>query len=144
MLYSLLTLYLTNTLFRTTFLFHEETLPILCPVSHILAIAIRDDAIEVDGFNKAEPFFETNLQNPTKAILVHWKPELLKTPIFRQAVRAPNGFTLSTQKALRYSTYAYYLDRLGWAAGFEQKLTSYCFRRGTGNAVDGKYKHCPQ
>ncbi|KAF7955521.1 hypothetical protein EAE96_004447 [Botrytis aclada] len=42
----------------------------------------------------------------------------------------------SRYKALRYSTYDFYLDQLGWATGFEQKLTSYCFRRGTGNAVD--------
>ncbi|KFY03279.1 hypothetical protein V490_00235 [Pseudogymnoascus sp. VKM F-3557] len=62
---------------------------------------------------------------------------MLKRPIFRQAVRTCDMFRTSEWKALRYSTYAYYLDRLGWATGFEQKLTSYCFRRGTGNAVDG-------
>ncbi|TGO22912.1 hypothetical protein BPAE_0150g00050 [Botrytis paeoniae] len=67
----------------TTFIFHEETLPILCPIAHILAIAIRDDAIKVDGYRRAEPFFESNLQDPTKAVLVHWKPHMLKTPIFR-------------------------------------------------------------
>jgi hypothetical protein len=110
----------------------------LCPISHILALAIKDDAIEVDGFTHAEPFFTSNLQDPTKAILVHWKPEKLKKPIFRQAVRTFDGLATSDHKALRYSTFIFYLDRLGWAAGFAQKLTSYCFRRGTGNAVDGK------
>ncbi|KAF7865656.1 hypothetical protein EAF04_005822 [Stromatinia cepivora] len=45
----------------TTFLFHEETLPILCPVSYILAIAIRDNTIKVNGFTYAEPFFVSNL-----------------------------------------------------------------------------------
>ena len=123
---------------RTTFLFHEETLPILCPVAHILAMAIKDDAIKVDGYTRAEPFFESNLQNPKKAVLVHWKPKMLKIPIFRQAVRGTDGLMQSRYKALRYSTYNFYLDRLGWATGFEQKLTSYCFRRGTGNVVDGK------
>ncbi|EDN93943.1 predicted protein [Sclerotinia sclerotiorum 1980 UF-70] len=122
----------------TTFLFHEEALPILCPVSHILAIAIRDNAIKVDGFTHAEPFFTSNLQDPTKAVLVHWKPEKLKVPIFRQTVWTFDGLSTSEHKALCYSTFAYYLDRLGWATGFAQKLTSYCFRRGTGNAVDGK------
>ncbi|EDN94544.1 predicted protein [Sclerotinia sclerotiorum 1980 UF-70] len=120
----------------TTFLFHEETLPILCSVSYISAIAIRDNAIKVDGFTHVEPFFVSNLQDPTKAVLIHWKPEKLKTPIFRQAVWTFDGLSTSAYKALRYSTFAYYLDRLGWTAGFAQKLTSYCFRRGTGNAVD--------
>ncbi|OBT74038.1 hypothetical protein VF21_07827 [Pseudogymnoascus sp. 05NY08] len=121
----------------TTFLFHEEALPILCPISHILTHAIKDDAIEVEGYSHAEPLFTSHLQHPTKAVLIHWKPEMLKRPIFRQAVRTCDMFRTSEWKALRYSTYAYYLDRLGWATGFEQKLTSYCFRRGTGNAVDG-------
>ncbi len=45
----------------TTFLFRENPLPILCPISHILTRAIRDDAIFVDGYTSAEPFFVTNL-----------------------------------------------------------------------------------
>jgi hypothetical protein len=73
-----------------------------------------------------------------KAMKVHWKPSMLKVPIFRQAVRTADGFKTSAHKALRYSTFAYYFDRLGWGAGFPEKLTSYCMRRGTGNAVDGK------
>jgi hypothetical protein len=36
-----------------------------------------------------------------------------------------------------YSAYAFYLNRLGKDSGFEDKLTSYCFRRGTSNAIDG-------
>jgi hypothetical protein len=104
-----------------------------------MAIALRDDAIRVDDRpTGAEPFFTTNLKDPMKATRVHWKPSKLKVPIFRQAVRTANGFQTSEHKALRYSTYAYYLDRLGWEAGLEQKLTSYCARRCTGNAVDGK------
>lgn len=99
-------------------------------------MAIKDDAVEVDGYDKAEPFFETKLQE--KAALVHWKPSKLKTPIFRQPVHSVNGFITSDTKALRYTTFNYYLNRLGWATGFEQVLTSYCFRRGAANAVDGK------
>ena len=123
--------------YRTTFLFREEALPILCPISHILALAIRDDAFKLDGLTSAEPFFTTNLQPPMKAMKVHWKLSMLKAPIFRQVVRSADGLQTSEHKALRYSTFAYYFDRLGWGAGFPEKLTSYCMRRGTGNAVDG-------
>jgi hypothetical protein len=94
----------------------------------------------VDGYTRAEPFFTTALKAPTKAMLVNWKPEMLKVPIFQQAVRTADGLQTSKRKALRFSTYAYYLNRLGWEAGFPEKLTCYCMRRGTGNAVDGK---CP-
>jgi hypothetical protein len=92
-----------------------------------VATALRDDAIRVeDRPAGAEPFFTTNLKDPIKAIRVHWKLLKLKVPIFRQAVRTADGFRTSEHKALRYSTHAYYLDRLGWEAGLEQKLTSYC------------------
>ncbi|KUJ06358.1 uncharacterized protein LY89DRAFT_678904 [Mollisia scopiformis] len=38
---------------------------------------------------------------------------------------------------MTYSTYAFYLGRLGKDTGLEDKLISYCFRRGTANAVNG-------
>jgi hypothetical protein len=37
-----------------------------------------------------------------------------------------------------YSAYAFYINRLGRDAGFEDELTSYCFRRGTANVIDGR------
>jgi hypothetical protein len=33
----------------TIYLFREEELPIFCPISHIMVIALKDDAIRVDG-----------------------------------------------------------------------------------------------
>jgi hypothetical protein len=44
---------------------------------------------------------------------------------------------------MTYSTYAFYIDRLGSDASFEDKLTSYCFRQGTANAINGMYLHLP-
>ncbi|PVH71691.1 hypothetical protein DL98DRAFT_520924, partial [Cadophora sp. DSE1049] len=40
---------------------------------------------------------------------------------------------------MTYSKYAFYLNRLGRDAGLEDKLTSYCFRRGCANAIDSIY-----
>ncbi|KIN08326.1 hypothetical protein OIDMADRAFT_23134 [Oidiodendron maius Zn] len=45
-----------------TFLFQENILPILCPISYILTYAIRDNAILVNGYTSAKPFFMINLQ----------------------------------------------------------------------------------
>ncbi|KAI9776368.1 MAG: hypothetical protein M1816_005335, partial [Peltula sp. TS41687] len=59
-----------------------------------------------------------------------------KTPIFRQAVSSTNGVQTSDRKALRYHTYLYYIQRLGFAAGFPQILEPYQIRRGSGEAVD--------
>ncbi|KAN0076496.1 Protein of unknown function (DUF3435) domain containing protein, partial [Elaphomyces granulatus] len=107
----------------TIYLFREEELPILCPISRIVAIALRDGA---------KPFFTTNLRDPVKAMRVYWKPSKLKVPLF-----GPRSKPRSTKPSATQHTHtSNYLDRLGWEAGFEQKLTSYCARRCTGNAVD--------
>jgi hypothetical protein len=74
-----------------------------------------------------------------KAMKVHWKPEWFKTPIFRRSVCSVNGWVKSKTEPMTYSTYTFYIDRLGKDTGFEDKLTSYCFRRGTANAIDGMY-----
>jgi hypothetical protein len=123
----------------TTFLFRENPLPILCPISHILTRAIRDDAIFVDGYTSAEPFFATNLGGQRmRAMKVHWKPEWLTRPVFRRSVRTVTWVKSQTEP-MTYATYCSYIDRLGKDTGFEDKLTTYCFRRGTENAIDGMY-----
>jgi Protein of unknown function (DUF3435) len=128
---------LTNR-FSTTFLFRDNPLPILCPISYILSRAILDSAILVDGYTSAEPFFNTHLSDQSmSAIKVNWKEEWLKRPLFRRSVRTVSGWVKSKTEPMTYPTYAFYLDRLGRDTGFEDKLTSYCFRRGTANAVNG-------
>ncbi|KAI7758833.1 hypothetical protein LZL87_013816 [Fusarium oxysporum] len=118
----------------TIFLVREHRLPMLCPVGHILARAIRDDAVFVDGYDSAEPFFSTKLS--CLAVKVHWKPHMLKMPVFRRSVRTSSGnWALSETEAVRYSMYAYWLNRVGIALGFEDPLTSYCFRRGLVDAL---------
>jgi hypothetical protein len=55
-----------------TFLFRENPRPILCPISHILARAIRDNAILVNGYTSAKPFYAINLGGENiKAIKVY-------------------------------------------------------------------------
>jgi hypothetical protein len=105
-----------------------------------LTRAIRDDAILVDGYTSAEPFFATDLGSQNvKAMKVHWKPEWLKRPVFRKSVWTTNGWVKSKTEPMTYSKNAFYLNRVGRDAGFEDKLTSYCFRRGCANAIDGMY-----
>ncbi|PQK10238.1 hypothetical protein BB8028_0002g05620 [Beauveria bassiana] len=118
----------------TIFLFRENPLPILCPISHILARAIRDDAVDVDGFSHAAPFFSTKIKKA--ATKVNWKTSMLKTPVFRRSVRTTAGsWEKSTTDPLKYSAYAFYLDRIGADLGSEDKWTSYCMRRGNANAL---------
>ena len=63
--------FIDNNIYKTTFLFYEKKLLILYFISHILAIAIKDNAIKINGYIHAKLFFITKLQNPIKAVLVH-------------------------------------------------------------------------
>jgi hypothetical protein len=103
----------------------------------MLALAFVDDAFEAPSLKRAEDIFKLKIRLPFNSVQLRWKESMLKTPIFRQAVRCVDGFQTSPQKALQYSTFDYYLERLGYGTGFEEKLSGYCVRRGTGNVVDG-------
>ena len=72
---------------------------------------------------------------------VYWKPEWLKRPVFRKSVRTIDGtsWVKSKFEPMTYPTCAFYINRLGYDACLEDKLTSYYFRRGTANAVNGMY-----
>jgi hypothetical protein len=119
-------------------LFRENALPILCPITHILARVIRDDAVLVDGYTSAEPFFTTNLRRiGKKAMRVNWKPEWLKRPLFRQSVLEAGVWVKSKTEPMTYSLYNFYLQRCGRDVGLENVVTSYCFRRAAINAANG-------
>jgi Protein of unknown function (DUF3435) len=64
---------------------------------------------------------------------------MLDTLVFRRSIPTKDGVRTSPEKALTYDTYHDYLKRLGRSAGFMEILTTYCIRRGTGNAIDGAF-----
>lgn len=60
----------------TWYIFIEEALPVLCPITHLLAKALAEGVIESEGYqSRAEPFFATK------------KKEWLHEPVFRKTVR---------------------------------------------------------
>ena len=67
------------------------------------------------------------------------KSELGHVPLFRTPVRAAAGVETSPDAALPYSKYHEWVKRLGTETGFAQILTTYCLRRASGNAINGKH-----
>lgn len=79
------------------------------PYSPILAMTIKANVIKTNGYTNAKPFFTINLYYPQKGNVgaleaIEAKVTHLRTPI---------GFATSEHMAFRYSTFVYYLDRLG-------------------------------
>ena len=100
-----------------------------CPISHIIALGFDDDAFDADGVTSPEDIFKLRAKPGLRCQPIPWSRKKLDRPVFL----APN----SPDKALTYAMYHQWLKRLGVETGFAQVLTTYCLRRGTGNAVNG-------
>ncbi|KAH7370272.1 hypothetical protein BKA65DRAFT_589640 [Rhexocercosporidium sp. MPI-PUGE-AT-0058] len=120
----------------TIFFFTEVDDLIFCPITHLVSLAIADEAFEAPSLTTVERVFEHKVWGPVVSTPLSWKQGMIKTPIFRQDERPATGVITSLTLALTYSQYRDCLNRLGLATGFLEKLTSYCFRRGTANVVD--------
>ncbi|KAF7944137.1 hypothetical protein EAE96_010541 [Botrytis aclada] len=119
----------------TVFFFTEIDDPIFCPITHLIALALADNAFEAPSLSTPKLVFEHKIHGPIFCTPLNWKAEKLKTPIFRRyKATSPDSLTAP----LPYSQFRDCLNRLGCATGFQEKLTSYCFRRGTANIVDQK------
>jgi hypothetical protein len=123
----------------TIFFFTEVDDPIFCPITHLVSLAIADGAFEAPSLTTAERVFEHKVWGPVVCTPLNWKPEMLKTPIFRQDERIVDGVVTSPTLALTYSQFRDCLVCLGLLIGFLLILTCYCFRRGTANVVDRKF-----
>ncbi|EEQ88960.2 FluG domain-containing protein [Blastomyces dermatitidis ER-3] len=122
---------------KTTYIFHEQDDNLaICPVSHFLALALAADTFEARGISSIEDVFRIQVQAPRNSIQLKSKSNILDVPVFHRAVRTAQGVRISPDRTLPYDTFNQYLQRLGRNAGFEHKLTPYCIRRGTANAVD--------
>jgi hypothetical protein len=120
----------------TIFFFTEVDDPIFCPITHLVSLALADDAFDPPSLTTSKLVFEHKVMGPVLCTPIDWKQEKLKTPIFRRDERTPDRSIPLPETALPYSQFKDCLNRLGRAAGFKETLTSYCFRRGTANVVD--------
>ena len=106
----------------------------LCLLSHILTLAFVDNAFDAPSIQSPSDFFRVRVKPGLRCQAIPWRPKLLQRPVFV----APDKATNSPERALSYGQYHRWLTRLGAETGFVQVLTTYCLRRATGNAVNGK------
>ncbi|KAI9717973.1 MAG: hypothetical protein M1828_007009 [Chrysothrix sp. TS-e1954] len=109
--------------------------PTLCLVSHFMALALADSAFATNSIDSPETVFELKPRLGTNALSIPWKPEILDTPIFRRWTTSGDKKIEDSQR-LTYNGVNDYFQKLGLQAGFEEPMTSYCLRRGAGNAFN--------
>ena len=97
-----------------------------------LALAFADNAFKDSGIKEPEELFCLTVPDFKESLAIQWKPECMDTPVFRRQV---NG-VICDSTPWAYSDFNHCLKRLGFLAGYPQKLTSYALRRGAANPVD--------
>jgi hypothetical protein len=105
---------------------------IFCPITIIISIALRDKAFAVDQLNNAQSVFRIRA-GATKSTTLHWKPSILKVPVFRQYT----GTALSPDRPLQYHILRDESKRVWEDAGNEEHFTLKVFRRGAANGING-------
>jgi hypothetical protein len=105
----------------------------------MVTLGLVDNAFDAPSLTSADRIFNHKVWGPVSCTPLHWKLEMMKVPLFRHSTQMLDGYVTSPNKPLLYSQYKDCLNRLGCMAGFKDKLISYCFRRGTANAVDGTH-----
>ena len=100
----------------------------------MIVLGILDNAFELE-FKSVEQVFQLRVNPHRTTMRLRWKKNWENKPVFRQAVSTSDGIRTSNEP-LRYDTFLYYIQRLGFMAGMMQIFNPYNIRRGAGEAVD--------
>ncbi|KAJ9641087.1 hypothetical protein H2199_005755 [Coniosporium tulheliwenetii] len=101
---------------RKKFIFRLESTPAFCILSHILSIALADDAFRLN-YTSVEEIFSLEIPPQRDMLRLRFKREKEKQPIFRNVERTPDGTRVSNSKALPYHKYRDHFVYLGRFAG---------------------------
>ena len=112
-------------LISKTYTFTLDDNPFFCIPLHFISLAQHDDALEElpNGSRlTSEQLLAMSVRTGLKSQPIPFRKDMKDKPLFRMTYEQLNHF----------------LKRLGIETGFVQIFTSYCIRRASGNAVNGK------
>ena len=87
----------------------------------MIVLGILDNAFQLE-FTSVEQIFQLRVNPVRGSMRLRWKKSWEEKPIFRQAVPTPDGIRTSDKEPLRYHTFLYYIQRLGFMAGMMRIL----------------------
>ena len=120
---------------RTIFYFTPTHKQSFCVVSLLITLALHDQAFAAENLTNAASVLQTKVVRGTESTPLRWKKTMLKIPVFRRFTR--DGM-VSGDQAMLYSTLRDIIRNQSLDAGFEKHWTPRFFRRGAGNAANGK------
>lgn len=122
------------------YLMSEVKQPFFDIVALVVAMAFLDDAFE-SNIRSMEDIYASRVEPPRHSLQLRFVKEKHNVPICRQPISTHCGIRTHEIKPLKYHTYLYYLERLSLAVGMPRAMKPYDLRRGTGEAVESKFRH---
>lgn len=130
-----------NILDSTIFMMHEDDQLAFCPITHIVALAFADNAIESGGdVLTPDNFWKFKVPLHLSVFRIQWRKDKRNTPLFPHVGHDGHTFSPDFKKPMSYEIAHSSLQRLGRTAGFRYPIKSYCFRRWVANETNSKYR----
>ena len=123
----------SNKFGRTIYFLLASDLLIFCAVTHIVGLALDDNAFASPHLTSAERVFTVKNQAPAQCTPLRWKKEWLKKPVFRRV----DGSGVSSDEALLYHTLNEDIKHVSLDAGMQRALTPRAWRRWRANGLNG-------
>ena len=106
-------------------------------ISHLVALACDDDAFRVPDITP-RVVLTLGVRPGLNSQPIQWREGMEEVPVFHAPSGPDRGTGGKPDESLSYGRYHEWVKRLGEETGFVQVLTTYCFRRAAGNAINGE------
>lgn len=106
----------------------------------LLSLVFADQAFAAPDITGPEAFFRLRVPSMLNQQELPIKESMATVPIFRKLVHTVHGLQVSPTLPATYNWLRDRLETLGAVTGFDLPVGSYCFRRGSGEALDSSSK----
>ncbi|RAO74324.1 uncharacterized protein BHQ10_010336 [Talaromyces amestolkiae] len=122
----------------TKFFMHGDYQLAYCPILQIISYAFRDGAFANTTLTP-ELIWQLQVPDYLASLPLHWKPEVLDTPLLRHVHSTEYGLELHKFLPMAYASSREALQELGRDAKFEDDVGHYNYRRWTANEANRNF-----
>ncbi|KAF1809568.1 C2H2 finger domain protein [Eremomyces bilateralis CBS 781.70] len=102
----------------------------------LLGLIFDDQAFAAPSLTSPDQLSMLDIEPGQNQLLLPLRSDLDDVPIFRKAIKTPEGWEISKDEPLEYSTIRYAMKRVGELTGFKLLLRPYALRYGAGKAFN--------
>ncbi|KAF1814282.1 hypothetical protein P152DRAFT_465179 [Eremomyces bilateralis CBS 781.70] len=102
----------------------------------LLGLIFDDQAFAAPSLTSPKQLSRLDIEPGHNQLLLPLRSDLDDVPIFRKAIKTPEGWEISKDEPLEYSTIRYAMKKVGELTGFKLLLRPYALRYGAGKAFN--------